>query len=123
MDGLDNPKIFYEYWFKLLIYYSYTHNSSKMKGRRQRDVNTATAVFAITFSTENFLATGYYSPWGLHPLCQVVWGKKKVIELDETTVLLCQGPWSDPGMKTSMELTHTGTCMGLDSSLTLSSAS
>lgn len=50
-------------------------------------------------------------------------GKKKVIELDETTVLLCQGPWSDPGMKTSMELTHTGTCIGLDSSLTLSSAS
>lgn len=77
MDGLDNPKIFSKYWFKLLIYYSYTHNSSKMKGGRQRDVNTATAVFGITFSTENFLATGYYSPWGLHPLCQVVWGKKK----------------------------------------------
>lgn len=48
-------------------------------------------------------------------------GKKVVIELDEITVLLCQGLQSDPGMKTSMELTHTGTCIGLASSLTLSS--
>lgn len=76
MDGLETPKILHKYWFKHLIYYSYTHNSSEMKGRKQRDVNTATAVFSSNFSTENFLATGYYSPWGLNPLCQVVWGKK-----------------------------------------------
>lgn len=62
MDGFENPKVFYKYWFKNLIYYSYTHNSFEMKGRRQRDVKTATAAFASTFSTENFLVTGYYYP-------------------------------------------------------------
>lgn len=36
MDGLGNPKIFNIYWFTYMIYCSYTHNSSEMKGRRQR---------------------------------------------------------------------------------------
>lgn len=86
MDGLENPKIFYKYWFKHLIYYSHTHNSPQTEGRRQSDVNIATTVSVSTISTENFLATGYYSPWGLPSLCQVVW--VKMLLLNEIRLLL-----------------------------------
>lgn len=103
-------------WFIILIHI--THLRWK---EEDRDVNKAAAVSASIYSAENFLAAGYYSPWGLHPLCLVVWGKKKkVISLDKTTALLCQVPQSEPGMKSSMELTDTATGIGLDSSLTLS---
>lgn len=79
MDGLENPKIFYKYRFKPLFYYSYTHKSCERKKdkRKKMEINTATAVFASTFFTDNFLAAGYYSPWGQHLLCKVARGKKK----------------------------------------------
>lgn len=67
-------------------------------------MNTATSVFASTFFTEYFLATGYYHPWGQHPLCKVAGEKNQLIELYEFTALPCQGLESEPGVKTSHTL-------------------